>query len=469
MVVVVVTDDSSGCSSPLSNTQLPNKIWEAEQNDVVPLQQNRHNLAPEVVVLLASVKEEKEEDQTTACVIGARDGGSSSSSSDIPSLDHPPQIIPSSPSSPVLSMEGFVDEENKFGQLSVKIEEEIIGNNVYENKEGGSIVNGGCSSSSPLDSPAPMEGLHEAGPPPFLNKTFQMVDDPGTESIVSWSPARDSFIVWDSHEFSKNLLPKYFKHSNFSSFIRQLNTYGFKKIDPDRWEFANKGFQGGKKHLLKDIKRRSKYNKQPNGAIIPPTYDSVVLESEIDNLKKDQNSLRDEISNLKREQKNSQNQIISVEERIRCAEFRQQKMLLFLTRTVLSSKFVNQLIQKRKQKKETIDASQIAKRRRVLPSGEEQEQVTIQSIHAETFPVTDNGPAPFLSSTEEESDSGSGSGSGPEVLSVYNVVSEDLLNDTSFYDEELAVNDSTIYHELEDLIDEKHEVDWNAGCIGSTF
>jgi len=73
--------------------------------------------------------------------------------------------------------------------------------------------------------PKPVEGLHEMGPPPFLKKTFEMVEDPRTDPVVSWSQTRDSFVVWDSQEFSKTLLPKYFKHSNFSSFIRQLNTY----------------------------------------------------------------------------------------------------------------------------------------------------------------------------------------------------------------------------------------------------
>ncbi|CAN1805868.1 Heat stress transcription factor A-2 [Linum perenne] len=52
-----------------------------------------------------------------------------------------------------------------------------------------------------------------------------MVEDLKTNPIVSWTKNRDSFVVWDSHHFSKHLLPKYFKHSNFSSFIRQLNTY----------------------------------------------------------------------------------------------------------------------------------------------------------------------------------------------------------------------------------------------------
>jgi heat shock transcription factor len=54
--------------------------------------------------------------------------------------------------------------------------------------------------------PRPMEGLHEASPPPFLTKTYDLVEDPSTDQVVSWSRAGNSFVVWDPHVFAEVLL-----------------------------------------------------------------------------------------------------------------------------------------------------------------------------------------------------------------------------------------------------------------------
>lgn len=67
--------------------------------------------------------------------------------------------------------------------------------------------------------------VREPGIAPFITKTYDMVEDPNTNSIICWSPSGTSFIIWDHNRFSFELLPKYFKHTNMSSFVYQLNNY----------------------------------------------------------------------------------------------------------------------------------------------------------------------------------------------------------------------------------------------------
>jgi heat shock transcription factor len=63
------------------------------------------------------------------------------------------------------------------------------------------------------------------GPAPFLTKTHQMVEERATDEVISWADQGRSFVVWKPVELARDLLPLHFKHCNFSSFVRQLNTY----------------------------------------------------------------------------------------------------------------------------------------------------------------------------------------------------------------------------------------------------
>lgn len=57
-----------------------------------------------------------------------------------------------------------------------------------------------------------------------------MLEDKSYNHIVSWGINGETFVVKDPTEFSKIILPKHFKHSNFASFVRQLNKYDFHKL-----------------------------------------------------------------------------------------------------------------------------------------------------------------------------------------------------------------------------------------------
>lgn len=190
--------------------------------------------------------------------------------------------------------------------------------------------------------------------PPFLTKCYDMVNDPATDDTVCWGDSENTFIIKDQHTFSRDLLPKYFKHSNISSFIRQLNTYGFRKVDHDKWVFKNEGFVKGQKVLLKTITRKkSTHNnihpQQQTHAKLSSVKAVEVgqfgLEEEIERLKRDKNLLMQELVIVRQHQQNTDAEINDLRRRIQVMERNQQQMLSFLAMAVQSPGFLSQLVQ----------------------------------------------------------------------------------------------------------------------------
>ncbi|KAG0374874.1 hypothetical protein BGX24_009825, partial [Mortierella sp. AD032] len=105
----------------------------------------------------------------------------------------------------------------------------------------------------------------------FVDKLFKMVEDPSIQHLISWAKEGDMFYVYNCVELSDTILPRFFKHNNWQSFVRQLNMYGFHKIyrydrestlnrkrpESQRWQFYHPQFQRDFPHLRANIKRKS--------------------------------------------------------------------------------------------------------------------------------------------------------------------------------------------------------------------
>ncbi|KAK4752417.1 hypothetical protein SAY87_021215 [Trapa incisa] len=203
------------------------------------------------------------------------------------------------------------------------------------------------------------------GPAPFLQKTYDMVDDSTTDEIVSWSHRKNSFVVWDPPEFARVLLPTYFKHNNFSSFIRQLNTYGFRKIDPEKWEFANEGFVKDQKHLLKTIHRRKPVHSHSHTQSSTADPERATYEEEIDKLTNEKSALQAKLSRLKNQQSMGKAQVEELTDRVGKMEQRQDELISFIEKSINNPVFVEHLAHRI----DTLDLSAYSKKRRLPKIG----------------------------------------------------------------------------------------------------
>jgi hypothetical protein len=100
--------------------------------------------------------------------------------------------------------------------------------------------------------------------------SFSMVDDPATNDLICWSKDGETFLVPNHVRFGDEVLPRFFKHNRFSSFVRQLNMYGFHKVphlqqgalkadvgqESELWEFKNDNFKRDRPELLLNMQRK---------------------------------------------------------------------------------------------------------------------------------------------------------------------------------------------------------------------
>ncbi|KAG9148528.1 hypothetical protein Leryth_025205 [Lithospermum erythrorhizon] len=148
-----------------------------------------------------------------------------------------------------------------------------------------------------------------------------------------------------------------------------MNKYfGFRKIDPGKWEFANEAFLRGQKHLLKTIKRRKTQNlSQPfpsqQEEVPNPCLDvgRLGFDTEIDRLRRDKQVIMMELVKLRQQQQSSRVHLQAMELRVQGSEKKQKQMMNFLVKGMQNPEFIHHLVQQRDKMKEL--GEEISKKR----------------------------------------------------------------------------------------------------------
>ena len=100
----------------------------------------------------------------------------------------------------------------------------------------------------------------------FLMQLYQILEDKNNEKIIHWGNDGKYFIIENLYDFTEKILPKYYNHNNYASFVRQLNKYNFHKlkITPIENAFQNSLFIKGQKNIISNILKKKKNKNDMN-------------------------------------------------------------------------------------------------------------------------------------------------------------------------------------------------------------
>ncbi|NWH75370.1 HSF2 protein, partial [Piaya cayana] len=188
-----------------------------------------------------------------------------------------------------------------------------------------------------------------AGVPAFLSKLWALVGEAPSNQLITWSQNGQSFLVLDEQRFAKEILPKYFKHNNMASFVRQLNMYGFRKVvhvdsgivKQERdgpVEFQHPYFKQGREDLLEHIKRKVSSSRPEENKIRQEDLSKII--SSAQKVQIIQETIESQLSALKRENESLWREVAE----LRAKHLQQQQVIRKIVQFIVTLVQNNQLV-----------------------------------------------------------------------------------------------------------------------------
>lgn len=85
----------------------------------------------------------------------------------------------------------------------------------------------------------------------FAQKLYNILESPLHIDIIKWLPGGNSWIILDKERFATEILPSFFKQSQFTSFTRKLSRWKFQRVSrgPYIGAYHHQYFKKDKKYL----------------------------------------------------------------------------------------------------------------------------------------------------------------------------------------------------------------------------
>lgn len=110
----------------------------------------------------------------------------------------------------------------------------------------------------------------------FPAKLYRILETPEFNDIICWLPHGRSWRVLQQERFEKEVLPTFFRHGRYASFIRQVNGWGFRRIQsgPDFNSYYHESFYRDSPESCRSMTRPSAQEvaDRKNGDFDPPKF-----------------------------------------------------------------------------------------------------------------------------------------------------------------------------------------------------